>query len=206
MSEPRKLNPGRLVAATHNPGKVRELNDLLTPLGFSLAPAADLGLAEPEETADTFQGNAELKALAAARAAGMPALADDSGLAADGLAGAPGIYSARWAGPDRDFRGAMRKVEDGLVAETTADGEVDRRASFVSVLSLAWPDGHVESFEGILRGQLVWPPRGEKGFGYDPVFVPEGETETFGEMDPARKQAISHRAIAFAKLKARLGE
>jgi XTP/dITP diphosphohydrolase len=167
-------------------------------------PAGELGLPEPEETAETFQGNAELKALAAARAAGEPALADDSGLACDGLAGAPGIYSARWAGPSKDFRAAMQKVEDGLAAETTSEGEVDRRASFVSVLSLAWPDGRVESFEGIVRGQLVWPPRGENGFGYDPIFVPEGETETFGEMDPARKHAISHRAVAFAKLKARL--
>jgi XTP/dITP diphosphohydrolase len=204
MSEPRKLGPGRLIAATHNPGKVKELKELLAPLGFHPISAGELGLAEPEETADSFQGNAELKALAAARAAGEPALADDSGLACDGLAGAPGIYSARWAGPGKDFRAAMQKVEDGLAAETTSDGEVDRRASFVSVLSLAWPDGHVESFEGIVRGQLVWPPRGGNGFGYDPIFVPEGETETFGEMDPARKHAISHRAVAFAKLKARL--
>jgi XTP/dITP diphosphohydrolase len=204
MSEPRKLGPGRLIAATHNPGKVKELKELLAPLGFHPISAGELGLAEPEETADSFQGNAELKALAAARAAGEPALADDSGLACDGLAGAPGIYSARWAGPGKDFRAAMQKVEDGLAAETTSDGEVDRRASFVSVLSLAWPDGHVESFEGIVRGQLVWPPRGGNGFGYDPIFVPEGETETVGEMDPARKHAISHRAVAFAKLKARL--
>lgn len=204
MSQPRKLGPGRIIAATHNPGKMNELNELLAPLGFNPVSASELGLPEPDETADTFQGNAELKALAAARAAGEPALADDSGLAADGLSGAPGIYSARWAGPGKDFGVAMQKVEDGLAAETTSDGEVDRRASFVSVLSLAWPDGHVESFEGIVRGQLVWPPRGNRGFGYDPIFVPEGETETFGEMDPARKQSISHRAVAFAKLKARL--
>ncbi|MEP7211231.1 MAG: RdgB/HAM1 family non-canonical purine NTP pyrophosphatase [Alphaproteobacteria bacterium] len=204
MSQPRKLGPGRIIAATHNPGKVKELNELLAPLGFNPVSASELGLPEPDETADTFQGNAELKALAAARTAGEPALADDSGLAADGLSGAPGIYSARWAGPGKDFGVAMQKVEDGLAAETTSDGEVDRRASFVSVLSLAWPDGHVESFEGIVRGQLVWPPRGDRGFGYDPIFVPEGETETFGEMDPARKQSISHRAVAFAKLKARL--
>jgi len=203
MTEPRKLPAGRLLAATHNPGKVKELNELLAPLGFQTVSAAELGLAEPEETAQTFQGNAELKALAAARTAGEPALADDSGLAADGLAGAPGIYSARWAGPGKDFAAAMQKVEDGLAAETTADGEVDRRASFISVLSLAWPDGHVESFEGVVRGQLVWPPRGDRGFGYDPIFVPEGETETFGEMDPARKHTISHRAVAFAKFKAR---
>jgi XTP/dITP diphosphohydrolase len=199
-----KLESGtRLVVATHNPGKARELAEILDRR-FDLVAAGELGLPEPEETAETFQGNAELKALAAARAAGEPALADDSGLACDGLAGAPGIYSARWAGPSKDFRAAMQKVEDGLAAETTSEGEVDRRASFVSVLSLAWPDGRVESFEGIVRGQLVWPPRGENGFGYDPIFVPEGETETFGEMDPARKHAISHRAVAFAKLKARL--
>lgn len=204
MTSVRKLAPGRLVAATHNPGKVRELTDLFSDIGFTAVSAGELGLPEPEETADTFQGNAELKALAAARGAGEPALADDSGLACDGLAGAPGIYSARWAGPSKDFRAAMQKVEDALKVEMSDDGEVDRRASFVSVLSLAWPDGHVVSFEGIVRGQLVFPPRGEKGFGYDPIFVPEGETETFGEMDPARKHAMSHRALAFAKLKAYL--
>jgi len=202
MNEPRKLLPGRLLAATHNPGKVRELTDLLSDIGFTAVSAGELGLPEPEETADTFQGNAELKALAAARGAGEPALADDSGLACDGLAGAPGIYSARWAGPTKDFRAAMQKVEDALMAETTPYGEVDRRARFISVLSLAWPDGHVVSFEGVVRGQLVFPPRGDKGFGYDPIFVPEGETETFGEMEPARKHAMSHRALAFAKLKA----
>ena len=202
MSESRKLPPGRLIAATHNPGKVKELRDLLGDAGFTAISAGELGLQEPEETADTFRGNAELKALAAAKASGEPALADDSGLACDGLSGAPGIYSARWAGPNKDFRAAMQKVEDGLKSETTSDGEVDKRASFVCVLSLAWPDGHVESFEGILRGQLVFPPRGGRGFGYDPIFVPEGETETFGEMDPAKKHAMSHRAIAFAKFKA----
>ena len=202
MSASRKLPPGRLIAATHNKGKVRELTDLFSDIGFTAISAADLGLPEPHETADTFRGNAELKALAAAKASGEPALADDSGLACDGLSGAPGIYSARWAGPEKDFRLAMQKVEDGLKAETSAEGEVDKRASFVCVLSLAWPDGHVESFEGILRGQLVFPPRGDKGFGYDPIFVPEGETETFGEIDPAKKHAMSHRAIAFAKLKA----
>lgn len=206
MSTRRKLAPGRLIAATHNPGKVKELAGLLSEVGFTAVSARELGLAEPEETADTFQGNAELKALAAAKAANQPALADDSGLACDGLSGAPGIYSARWAGPEKDFRAAMQKVEDGLKAETTSDGEVDRRASFVCVLSLAWPDGHVESFEGIVRGQLVWPPRGEKGFGYDPIFVPEGETETFGEMPAERKLPLTHRALAFAKLKAYLAE
>jgi XTP/dITP diphosphohydrolase len=197
----RKLQPGRLIAATHNPGKVKELADLLGEAGFTMVSAGELGLPEPEETEDTFRGNAELKALAAARKAGEPALADDSGLSCDGLSGAPGIYSARWAGPNKDFRAAMQKVEDGLKAETTPDGEVDKRASFVCVLSLAWPDGHVESFEGIVRGQLVFPPRGDKGFGYDPIFVPESETETFGEMDPVKKHGMSHRAVAFAKLR-----
>lgn len=204
MAERHRLQPGRLVAATHNPGKVRELSALLADLGFTMIPAAELDLAEPEETEDTFRGNAELKALAAARASGEPALADDSGLACDGLAGAPGVYSARWAGPEKDFRAAMQKVEDGLQAETNGDGEVDRRASFVCVLSLAWPDGHVESFEGIVRGQLVWPPRGDMGFGYDPIFVPEGQTETFGEMPTERKLPLTHRAMAFAKLRAYL--
>jgi XTP/dITP diphosphohydrolase len=201
MSASRKLPPGRLIAATHNKGKVRELTDLFSDIGFTAVSAGELGLPEPEETADTFRGNAELKALAAAKASGEPALADDSGLACDGLSGAPGIYSARWAGPEKDFRAAMQKVEDGLKSETSEDGEVDKRASFVCVLSLAWPDGHVESFEGILRGQLVFPPRGDRGFGYDPIFVPEGETQTFGEMDPEKKHAMSHRALAFAKLK-----
>lgn len=194
--------PGRIVAATHNPGKLRELEELLQPLGFTPVSAGSLGLPEPEETADSFVGNAELKARAAAQAANEIALADDSGLAVDALSGAPGIYSARWAGPEKDFALAMRKVEDGLKEETSPDGEVDRRASFVSVLTLAWPDGRCVSFEGIVRGTLVWPPRGANGFGYDPVFVAEGETETFGEMEPAKKHAMSHRAVAFAKLKA----
>ena len=202
MTAHRKLAPGRLIAATHNKGKAAELTALLAETGLTAVSAGELGLAEPEETADTFRGNAELKALAAAKAAGEPALSDDSGLACDGLSGAPGIYSARWAGPAKDFRLAMQKVEDGLKAETTSDGEVDKRASFVCVLSLAWPDGHVESFEGVVRGQLVFPPRGEKGFGYDPIFVPEGETETFGEMDPDKKHRLSHRAVAFTRLKA----
>lgn len=201
MPERRKLPPGRVVAATHNPGKVRELAELLAGAGLTAVSAADLGLPEPEETEDTFRGNAELKALAAAKAAGEPALADDSGLACDGLAGAPGVYSARWAGPEKDFRAAMQKVEDALKVETNGDGEVDRRASFVCVLSLAWPDGHVESFEGVVRGQIVWPPRGERGFGYDPIFVPEGQTETFGEMPAERKLPLTHRAMAFAKLR-----
>lgn len=196
----------RLVVATHNPGKAREISDLLTPLGYRAAAASELGLPEPEETETTFRGNAELKARAAAQAAGELALADDSGLSADALGGAPGVYSARWAGPDKDFAAAMRKLEDAVQAEAGPDGAVDRRAQFVCVLSLAWPDGRIESFEGVVRGRLVWPPRGEKGFGYDPVFVPEGETETFGEMEPEKKHAMSHRARAFEKLKARLAE
>jgi len=202
MTSRRRLPPGRLIAATHNPGKLKELKALFEPLGFTVVSAGELGLPEPEETADTFRGNAELKAVAAATAAGELALSDDSGLACDGLAGSPGIYSARWAGPDKDFAKAMAMVEEALLAEGGADGEEDRRASFVSVLSLAWPDGHVESFEGIVRGQIVAPPRGDRGFGYDPIFVPEGETETFGEMDPDKKHAMSHRALAFARLKA----
>lgn len=197
-----RLKPGRIIAATHNPGKLDELRDLLQPIGFSAISAGELGLPEPEETADSFRGNAELKALAAARAAGQVALADDSGLAVDALAGAPGIYSARWAGPQKNFALAMQKVEDGLADETSADGEINRSATFICVLALAWPDGRTESFEGRVRGTLVWPPRGENGFGYDPIFVAEGETETFGEMAPARKHALSHRTAAFARFTA----
>jgi XTP/dITP diphosphohydrolase len=204
MTGSRKNIPQRLVCATHNPGKLKELQALLAPFGKEVVSAGELGLPEPEETEDTFIGNAELKARAAAKASGEVALADDSGLACDGLAGAPGIYSARWAGPAKDFAMAMRMVEDALQEEAGEDGEVDRRASFVCVLTLGWPDGSCESFEGIVRGQLVWPPRGDRGFGYDPVFVPEGETETFGEMDPDRKHGMSHRAVAFEKLKQRL--
>lgn len=191
----RQLEPGPLLAATHNPGKVRELRALLEPLGFTVTSALELGLPEPEETEATFIGNAELKARAAAVAAGRVALADDSGLAVTALDGAPGIYSARWAGPEKDFRAAMERVERELA------GKTDRTARFVCVLSLAWPDGRCESFEGEVEGELVWPPRGEKGFGYDPVFVAAGETETFGEMDPVRKHAMSHRARAFHRFR-----
>lgn len=205
MDVDRRLPVGRLVVASHNAGKVREIGALLHDLGLACDSAGDLGLDEPEETADTFAGNAELKALAAAAASGRVALADDSGLSVDALGGAPGIFSARWAGPEKDFASAMRKVEDALQA-MSREGVVDRKASFVCALSLAWPDGHVETFLGEICGQLVWPPRGELGFGYDPVFVPEGETLTFGEMDPEHKHAISHRARAFAKLLSRLSE
>jgi XTP/dITP diphosphohydrolase len=195
----RQLEPGPLLAATHNPGKVRELTALLEPLGFTVVSASELGLAEPEETEATFVGNAELKARAAAIASGRVALADDSGLAVTALGGDPGIYSARWAGPGKDFGAAMERVERELA------GKDDRSGKFVCVLSLAWPDGHCESFEGEAGGTLVWPPRGEQGFGYDPMFIPTGEAETFGEMDPARKHGMSHRAEAFRKFRAWLG-
>jgi XTP/dITP diphosphohydrolase len=190
----RRFEGGRLVIASHNPGKVREMAELLAPYHVDVVSAAELGLPEPEETADSFIGNAELKALAAAAAAQLPALADDSGLAVDALGGAPGVFSARWAGPKRDFAMAMQRVERQL------GPDADRHAHFISVLSLAWPDGHVESFEGQVHGQLVWPPRGDRGFGYDPIFLPEGRSLTFGEMDPAGKHDISHRAVAFRQL------
>ncbi|MFO0986620.1 MAG: RdgB/HAM1 family non-canonical purine NTP pyrophosphatase [Alphaproteobacteria bacterium] len=186
--------PAKLVIASHNPGKVREIEDLLRPLGIAVVGAAALGLIEPEETGHTFAENAALKARTAAEAAKLPALADDSGLAVAALDGAPGIYSARWAGPGKDFSFAMKKVEAAL------QGKADRRAKFVAALALAWPDGRCDVFEGEVDGALVWPPRGAKGFGYDPMFVPEGYAITFGEMEPAKKHEMSHRARAFAKL------
>jgi len=189
-----KLAGGRLVVASHNAGKVREIEDLLRPFDVDCVSAARLGLPEPEETGTTFVANAELKARAAAGASGLPALADDSGLCVAALGGEPGIYSARWAGPGKDFALAMRKVEERLA------GGADRRAHFVAALCLAWPDGRAESFVGEVHGELVWPPRGSKGFGYDPMFLPGGAALTFGEMEPDAKHAISHRAIAFAKL------
>lgn len=192
----RKFPGGKLVVASHNPGKVREIDALLRPLSADVVSAAELGLAEPEETGKTFAENACLKARAAAAASGLPALADDSGLAVPALGGDPGIYSARWAGPDKDFALAMEKVEKAL-KET---GSEDRTAYFVCVLALAWPDGHCEEFEGRVYGGLVWPPRGENGFGYDPVFQPDGFDSTFGEMDPSDKHAMSHRAAAFSQL------
>lgn len=205
MAEQRTIMPRKLVIATHNPGKLVELAALLGPLGYETVSAGELGLPEPEETADTFAGNAELKAVAAATASGFVALADDSGLAVPALGGAPGIYSARWAGPTKDFGEAMRKVEDALAAEAGDDGESpDRRGEFVCVLSLAWPDGHAENFEGVVQGRLVWPPRGVHGFGYDPMFAPHGHDQTFGEMAPEQKHAMSHRARAFVKLVDRL--
>ena len=197
----RKLARGtRVVIATHNPGKLREIDDLVAPYGIEVVSAGALGLPEPEETGTTFEANAALKAHAAAQAAKLPALADDSGVAVTALNGDPGIYSARWAGPNKDFSDAMQRVHDALGAAT------DRSAAFISVLALAWPDGHLERFEGKIDGTLVWPPRGARGFGYDPMFVPTGGTQTFGEMEPAAKHAISHRAVAFRKLVAALLE
>ena len=190
----RKFDGGKLVLATHNSGKVVEIAELLAPFGADLVSAGELGLPEPEETGSTFIANAELKALAATKGSGFPALADDSGLVVPTLGGDPGIYSARWAGPRKNFQSAMRKVEDGL------SGEKDRTARFVSALTLAWPDGHTVSVEGTVRGELTWPPRGDRGFGYDPAFVPVGYDITFGEMDPVKKHQISHRADAFRKL------
>jgi XTP/dITP diphosphohydrolase len=190
----RRFAADRLVIATHNPGKLREFAELVAPCGVDVVGAAALGLDEPEETGASFTENAEIKAHAAARATGLPALADDSGLAVAALGGAPGIYSARWAGAAGDFGAAMARVEAEL-GETR-----DRRAHFVAALTLAWPDGHCETFEGRVDGTLVYPPRGARGFGYDPIFLPDGRAETFGEMDPVGKHKISHRADAFRKL------
>lgn len=192
----RMLTSGRLVVASHNAGKVREISALLEPYAVEAVSAAALGLVEPEETEKTFAGNAILKARAAAAASGLPALADDSGLEVAALGGAPGVYSARWAGAGRDFGAAMARVEAALKDL----GAEDFSARFVCALALAWPDGHVEVFEGEVRGELVFPPRGTHGFGYDPIFLAAGESETFGEMAPERKHAMSHRAHAFAKL------
>jgi XTP/dITP diphosphohydrolase len=191
---PRRLDPGeRLVIASHNPGKLDEIAALLGPFGIETIGAAALGLAEPEETGASFEENAALKARLAADAVGLPALADDSGLVVPALGGAPGIYSARWAGPDKDFSTAMARVQRELAQR-------DRRAYFVAVLALAWPGGELAMFRGEAHGQLIWPPRGERGFGYDPMFVPDGYDETFGEMGPEPKHRISHRGRAFAKL------
>ncbi len=196
----RRLGRGtRLVVASHNPGKVREILDLVAPYGLTVASAAELGLSEPEETGATFAENARLKALAAAPASGLPALADDSGIEVEALAGAPGIYSARWAGPAKDFSIAMRRVADELRARNAWSKSPGPAANFIAALCLAWPDGEAVVFEGRVDGHLVWPPRGSRGFGYDPMFVPEGHTLTFGEMEPDAKHAISHRARAFAK-------
>src|SRR5712692_9954074 len=189
---PRHIVPGeRLVIASHNPGKIEEIEALLAPYGVAAIGAAALGLPEPEETGASFEENAALKARVATQASGLPGLADDSGLVVPALAGAPGIYSARWAGPSKDFCIAMERVQREL---GESKSPLDRRAQFVAVLALAWPDGEVASFRGKVQGQLTWPPRGERGFGYDPIFIPDGYRMTFGEMDPAYKHQISHRA------------
>ncbi|MHA7899007.1 MAG: RdgB/HAM1 family non-canonical purine NTP pyrophosphatase [Henriciella sp.] len=196
----RKLQPGKLIAATHNKGKVVELKDLFEPLGFQVLSGLELDLDEPEETEFTFEGNALIKARTAAQATGAPALSDDSGLEVTALGGMPGVHTAIWAGEPRDFYKAMEKVERELIAI----GATDRSAKFVSCLAVAWPDGHEVTFRGEVHGNLTWPPRGEMGFGYDPVFVPIGFDVTFAELEPAQKHAMSHRAVAFEKLKAAL--
>jgi XTP/dITP diphosphohydrolase len=197
---------GRVVIATHNPGKLKEIADLLSPYGIEAVSAAELELAEPVETGTSFAENARIKAQAAASAAGLPALADDSGLMIAALNGAPGIHSARWAGKDKDFARAMRLVEEKLHMVNAKTPE-QRRAAFVAALCLAWPDGHGECFEGRVAGTLVWPPRGNRGFGYDPMFLPDGFERTFGEMGaeekhglPPRGRGLSHRARAFLRL------
>ena len=192
----RKLGPGQLIIASHNDGKVREINDLVSPLGVEAVSAKKLGLDDPEETGTTYAENAILKAKAAALASGLPALADDSGLSVTALSGAPGIFSARWAGEPRDFDAAMAKVKAAL----DESGTEDFSARFVCALCLAWPDGHTQTYEGEIAGTLVFPPRGDKGFGYDPIFVAHDYDLTFAEMDPEEKHAISHRADAFRKL------
>lgn len=190
----RKLVEPRLVVASHNKGKVREIGDLLAPFRMQAVSAGDLNLPEPDETEPTFIGNALIKSRSAARLSGMPALADDSGLCVDALDGAPGIYSARWAGPSKDFNVAMAEVHRKM----QASGKRTTAAHFVCALALSWPDGEDLTFEGTVHGNIVWPPRGTHGFGYDPMFVPSGYDITFGEMDPEKKHAMSHRAKAFA--------
>jgi len=205
ISDRRRI-AGRLVIATHNPGKLAEMRELLAPYQIEAISAGDMGLHEPEETGTTFRDNARIKAAAAAKASGLPAFADDSGLAVDALDGAPGVLSARWAGPDKNFRAAMATIEEKL-RERGATSPDRRTAHFVSALCVAWPDGHVEGFEERVNGTLVWPPRGDQGFGYDPMFLPDGHARTFGEMSseekhglPPRGKGLSHRARAFLKL------
>ena len=201
----RKLT-GPVVVATHNSGKLREMRELLAPFGIATQSAGELGLPEPKETGKTFAANARIKAAAAARASGTVAFADDSGLVVDALGGEPGIHSARWAGPEKDFRGAMNRIQT-LLVERNAKSPEQRRAHFIAALCLAWPDRHVEEFEGRVDGVIVWPPRGDKGFGYDPLFRPDGFDRTFGEMGaeekhglPPKGKGLSHRARAFLKL------
>jgi XTP/dITP diphosphohydrolase len=197
---------GRLVIATHNPGKLAEMRDLLSVYGVEPTSAGELGLPEPDESGTTFRANARIKAEAAAKATNMPAFADDSGLVVDALDGDPGIYSARWAGPEKDFRGAMNKIQT-LLVERGAKAPEQRRGRFISALCVAWPDGHVEEFEATVDGTIVWPPRGTLGFGYDPLFKPDGHDRTFGEMPseekhglPPHGRGLSHRARAFLEL------
>jgi XTP/dITP diphosphohydrolase len=190
----RRFTENKLVIASHNAGKVREIADLLSDFGVEVVSASQLGLPEPVEDGDTFIANAEIKARAAAEGSGLPSLADDSGLCVHALGGDPGIYSARWAGPDKDFDLAMSAINEKLGAAE------DRSAHFIAALALAWPDGQMEVFEGRVDGTLVWPPSGENGFGYDPMFLPDGYDITFGHFDPAAKHKISHRADAFRQL------
>jgi len=197
-----------VVIASHNPGKVKEMRELLAPYGIEAQSAGELSLSEPDETGKTFKQNARIKAIAGAKATGKPAFADDSGLVVDALDGEPGVHSARWAGPDKDFRFAMNRVQT-LLIERNARTPEQRRGHFVAALCLAWPDGHVEDFEGRVDGTIVWPPRGDKGFGYDPLFLPDGFDRTFGEMSaeekhglPPKGQGLSHRARAFIALAA----
>lgn len=205
MSAHRRIT-GRLVIATHNPGKLTEMRELLAPYGIEAVSAGELDLPEPEETGDTFEANARIKATAAANAAQLPAFADDSGLVVDALNGQPGIYSARWAGPSKDFAAAMKQIER-LLQERGATEPAQRTAHFVSALCVAWPDGHCEEVEARADGTMVWPPRGTAGFGYDPAFLPDGHSRTFGEMTSIEKHGLpplglglSHRAKAFVKL------
>jgi XTP/dITP diphosphohydrolase len=197
---------GRLVIATHNPGKLAEMRELLAPYKIEAISAGEMGLNEPDETGTSFRANARIKAEAAALASALPAFADDSGLVVDALGGDPGVYSARWAGPEKDFRGAMKMIEQKLHAAGATEA-AQRKAHFVSALCVAWPDGHVEEFEARVDGTIVWPPRGDKGFGYDPIFLPDGHARTFGEMPseekhglPPKGKGLSHRARAFLKL------
>jgi XTP/dITP diphosphohydrolase len=197
---------GTVIIATHNPGKLTEMRELLAPYGIVTQSAGELGLPEPKETGATFAANARIKACAAARASGKPAFADDSGLVVDALGGEPGIHSARWAGPEKDFRAAMNRIQS-LLIERGAKDPGQRRSHFIAALCLAWPDGHIEEFEGRVDGVAVWPPRGDKGFGYDPLFRPDGFDITFGQMNaeekhglPPQGRGLSHRARAFIKL------
>ena len=201
----RKLT-GPVVIATHNPGKLAELRELLAPFRIAAQSSGELGLSEPKETGKTFAANARIKAMAAAKATDRPAFADDSGLVVDALGGEPGIHSARWAGPDKDFRFAMNRIQTRLIERGARNAE-QRRAHFIAALCLAWPDGHVEQFEGRVDGVAAWPPRGDQGFGYDPLFLPDGFDRTFGQMNadekhglPPKGQGLSHRARAFMKL------